>query len=317
MTSILKMPSGKPGSSKLEAWQVKEFLTEIENQNLPQQHIVLSDIYDLQPNSYSEKGSDKRRIFQKQWDIYKNYDIKTYFKLLQHYEVTPSNHTTRTYQSEAVETPGRDATDKENNASTGNVDDDAFMVDSKTASKLFSSPSKKPVVASPKFHSSSSVGRNQSIHSASLSMGSMNDVINSMVEDGSVGFDGQDFNGYVVNGSSLFYEDGTDLKPYTVQVDLSFPERNREFNILRVSNLEHNECEYRAFHIRTVIAIQDAMKWKASIPRKLPRHLRGYNERIVWIEGPSQNFWLTNPDIYFDKVNCDATQTADLKINAR
>ena len=59
------------------------------------------------------------------------------------------------------------------------------------------------------------------------------------------------------------------------------------------------------------------MKWTATIPRKLPRHLRQYQERIVWIEGPSHNFWLTNPEIYFEKVDCDATKTAHLKSNAK
>ena len=93
-----------------------------------------------------------------------------------------------------------------------------------------------------------------------------------MVEDGSQFLGVQDYTGYGEN--SLLYKDGTALKLYTMQVDSSFPERNREFDILRVTNLEHNDCKYHAVHIRTSIAIQDAMKWTATIPRKLPKYLR-------------------------------------------
>ena len=208
--------------------------------------------------------------------------------MLHQYDVTPLDHTTREYQTELGATLNTTSTegvstDRENDSSTGNVDNDATLVDS--THNPFSSPAKKTFVGLPNFHSSSSVGRN-SIHSASLSMGSMNEVINSMVEDGSLVLGGQDYSyGENSTGGSLSYKDGTALKPSTVQVDLSFPERNREFDILRVSNLEHNDCKYYAVHIRTSIAIQDAMKWTASIPRKLPKHLRQYQERIVWIEG--------------------------------
>ena len=54
---------------------------------------------------------------------------------------------------------------------------------------------------------------------------------------------GQDYTRYGEKGTirSLFYEGGTALKPYTEQVSLFFPERNCEFDILRVTNLEHND----------------------------------------------------------------------------
>ena len=61
-----------------------------------------------------------------------------------------------------------------------------MLVDS--TNNLLSFPVKEAFVGLPNFHCSSSVGGNQSIHSASLSMGSMNEMINSMVVYGSLVF---------------------------------------------------------------------------------------------------------------------------------
>ena len=53
-----------------------------------------------------------------------------------------------------------------------------------------------------------------------------------------------------------------------------------------------------------------------SIPRELPKHPYQYKERNVQIEGPFRNLWLITPEIYFEKVDSDATKTAHLKSNA-
>ena len=106
----------------------------------------------------------------------------------------------------------------------------------------------------------------------------------------------------------FFYENGTVDRPYTVTVSFSQPKRNREFKISRLSKLLNEGCEYRAIHICLPVPLQDWKKWQASIPQKLPHHLLSFKDRIVWIKGPTQIFWLKDSKLFFQNITCETTQ---------
>ena len=88
---------------------------------------------------------------------------------------------------------------------------------------------------------------------------------------------------------SSLIEEGTKSKPYIIQVNIDYPERNREFDIQRVFKMTHNSSSRNGFHIRRSIAVLDHDLWEATIPNDLPAV---YANRAVLIKGPAQDFWM-------------------------
>ena len=107
---------------------------------------------------------------------------------------------------------------------------------------------------------------------------------------------------------SSMIEEGTKTKPYIIQVDIHHPERNREFDILRVGGIIHNGYTRNGFHIRRSIAVPDHELWEATIPQNLP----SYEKRAVLIKGPSRDFSIRDSDRYHRKMACNATKNAHM-----
>ena len=100
---------------------------------------------------------------------------------------------------------------------------------------------------------------------------------------------------------------GSEDDPHIIHVDVKFPERNREFNIKRVQQMEDKAISVNGFLIRKTIPPPNANYWKAYIPTRL-KHLK---KRAIMVKGPSRSYW------YRDNVHCKqaanrctATETA-------
>jgi hypothetical protein len=97
---------------------------------------------------------------------------------------------------------------------------------------------------------------------------------------------------------------GTKEHPYILCINVNHPEHNREFNIERVSNIEHNSYTRNGFYIRLPVAPVDFDQWEASIPTHYPT----LQQRVVQVKGPSRSFWIRSTEWYHKKISCTAMQ---------
>jgi hypothetical protein len=110
--------------------------------------------------------------------------------------------------------------------------------------------------------------------------------------------------------SWLVQQNGRLNSPWIIQVNLTNPEANRDFDVQFVPGIDTDKCFSRdGFFICRSIAAPDFKLWSASIPQ-------GYNpeyaKRIILFKGPSQDFWRRTTERFHGtgKVDCTATKNA-------
>jgi hypothetical protein len=308
----------------LDPFQLKQLLQDVEAKDMDRKEVSLLNICNDDKRLYGTKGSDIRRAYQLKFNYIKGWPIDRYIDCLELHGVAPSATTLRLLRltpeaNEEVPTveeatspsnmededPGEDIEDAFGGLSI--QDDDDYEEEAST-SIVFASPVRKtrttptrtptrtPNLAgtdykrtpgrTPRTPMSPPKYRSPSLAESSISTFTYSSVTNGR-------------------------EDGTKKNPYTVFVDPSHPERNREFDIERVGKIKHNGYEYNGYHVRTPIAVPDYIHWKAFIPTELPRHLRGkFIKRAMLVKGPAHNFWIRNPTRYHMKQSCLQTSAS-------
>lgn len=104
---------------------------------------------------------------------------------------------------------------------------------------------------------------------------------------------------------------GTKKNPYFICVDVSLPERNNGFDIQYVESMNFDNSLHAGFHIRRCIPIQDGQFWEATMA---PSALVSGN-RAILVKGPSQSYWLRDPEKWYDRTKeskCQATRDKHL-----
>jgi hypothetical protein len=99
---------------------------------------------------------------------------------------------------------------------------------------------------------------------------------------------------------------GSKRSPHIININIQYPERNREFDIEHVRNIEHNNYIRTGFHIRRSTAFQDCGLWEAKLFNGDP----AIQDRSILIKGPSRDFWLTKPNLYHRNGTCKSTKYA-------
>jgi hypothetical protein len=108
-----------------------------------------------------------------------------------------------------------------------------------------------------------------------------------------------------------------------VMVNTKFPERNREFDIVRLPQIDHNHHSRSAYHIRRSVDPCDFDKWEATIPEP-SEYPDWFNQcpslfgLLMIIKGPSRTDWIRDYDRYHANIKCSETfrehKAADLEI---
>jgi hypothetical protein len=101
---------------------------------------------------------------------------------------------------------------------------------------------------------------------------------------------------------------GSKRSPHIININIQYPERNREFDVVHFQNFEHNNYIRAGFHIRRSIAFQDRHLWTAKLFTGDP----AIQDRSILIKGPSRDFWLTKPDLYHRNGTCKSTKYAHM-----
>ena len=83
---------------------------------------------------------------------------------------------------------------------------------------------------------------------------------------------------------------GDKLLPYLTFVDPKKPEASRDFEVIFVEGIQHQNHVRNGYHIQRVISPPEIDNWHMTVPKKLPRFLRDYQKRVLLVKGPSRNF---------------------------
>ena len=228
-------------SNKLQPFQVKMLLQDVEAENLQRNEIIFLEICNANEKAYGAKGSKLRRLFQKTWSYYRGMALPKYVEALYKTNITPGEVTTRLFQQddgvgneeEEAEDPeveedvvfqdddaGDEIEDDDHGDDDENIGADEFFVESSVETPAkFSARSFRSPARSFRTTSSShlvpqviprSVQAQYSIASPTLSTCSYSDV-DSTRDDLTM---------------LRWIEDGSESRPYLVRVDIIHPERN-------------------------------------------------------------------------------------------
>ena len=127
--------------------------------------------------------------------------------------------------------------------------------------------------------------------------------------------------GSLVNNGALPYhhycnQQGTMKQPWIVIVDYNRPERNMGFDIQWIEGIPHMGWKRDGYHIRRAICPLDIDKWEATIPETSGGLGPAFDDRLVLVKGPSQDYWFRDTNLYHFgpkekmRVNCKVTADA-------
>jgi hypothetical protein len=313
----------------LDQYLLKQLLQDVEETNLPRDEVNLLTICKNDERLYGEKGSDMRRSVQFKFGYMKKWSIHKYVALLDSLGVNPSAVTQAIFRDTAPideEEPVPESSDyyeEEDFTSSGidqqdegadiadvaarfagvtmaadsedNDEDDNLTMGS--AAPRFRSPVQKN---KPKYrHRTTSKTPERLVRPPREPSRTPDRLFRSpsvVVEAVEVSMVS------TCSDETMRSGDGRKEFPYVVDVDPTHPERNHIFDIER-SNTVHNAHEHLAYHIRCAIPCPDYDLWEATIPKMLPRKLRGYTKRAMLVKGPSQPSWLRDVKRYHAKLD--------------
>jgi len=100
--------------------------------------------------------------------------------------------------------------------------------------------------------------------------------------------------------------EGSRDNPYIINVNVTNPEGNREFDIQEVDKILHNNWARQGFHIRTHIGVHDKKYWNATMYRERPE----LEDRAILVTGRCRPSVYDEIDEYHRKqYSCQATKT--------
>jgi hypothetical protein len=216
-------------------WKLKQLLQDIEGTGASQDKVNLLAICKEQPRIYGNKGNKERRELQKKFSYIKAQSIGNYVKLLDKSSVVPSSKTQQLLREDkaAAEEESEDSDSDHHESSFGNL---SLQEYSGKEDHSLLSPTLSPTLSPASFLSPSSMGtpiRSNAIFSSPPQLNPISSPEPSMT-DSSSSHTTWNFGGR---------EEGTQDKPYIIHVDMHHPERNREFDIERVSGITHNSYD--------------------------------------------------------------------------
>jgi len=333
---------------KLKEPQVKQLLLDVENTGKSRQEVILHYICDDCERFYGDPASDLRRAYQKKWQYFKKLETQAYVSLLLKFGVKPGAGTQR--EQEIAEEQASDIDlssilddlslqgDPSTPPRTTAFQSPASQSSQRTTrTTFFQSPASQssqrqthtppphpPTMSDPSFKSDHQAG-GQSGGGIPDSIGQAGGQSGGGIPDsigqsgggipGSIGPDSKEPAVSTLFPTSCGSEgvpggEGTKSKPFTIQVNTAYPERNREFDIERIGNMEDRSYSRDGFHIRTrSIPIADEPYWEATIPEGY----EGLKNRVVLIKGPSKDYWLSKTETYHSSKissSCAGTKIA-------
>jgi hypothetical protein len=257
---------------KMEDWKVKQLCDNIEKSCRPRDEINLATFCNKHPNIYGNKASDLRRAVQKKFDLIKRKTIQQYAHFLDSLEVSHGTATSRELrcaafnqepatlrelepqveveaaEAESAMTEQESVTEESNSeeleSAFGNLSIRKATAPPPPTATVKVTPSKRP----PTFSLFSSPAAHTTMFSSPA--GSM------MSPDG---------NGSAFTPSTWNSNLGSKANPYQIHVDTKHPERNREFDVEFVAQIQHKNYTQSSFHIRTQMAVQDRESWEATV----------------------------------------------------
>jgi hypothetical protein len=309
----------------MDEWKVKQLCDDIEKTCRPRDEINLAYLCNKHPNIYGEKASEDRRHVQKKFDLLKRKTIKQYALFLDSLEVPYGASTLRELRRIALI---EDSSTAANNSSTAANNDDGNETDSsndntapepdlETIVENFSiasyQPTEPPIVAAtPERPLAATPLAATPLAATPLAATPVRRLLRPTTF---VGFSPNNNKNIMLSSPSPSVTHsmtnseqisetfpGSRNSPHVIEVDIAYPERNREFFVQHVNNLEHNQHVRSGFHIRRTTAVQDRDLWEAKI--------HDGQSRSILIKGPSRDWWLTQPDLYGSQFKCDATKKA-------
>ena len=250
------------GKHKLDFVVEKTLLSSIEKQGLRRDAVVLVKICDKLPDIFGESGSLARREVQEHWNNLRRRSIRSYVAHLEVFGIAPGAGT-----KQELATVGTAPSDDEDSG-----DETIVTADLPAPSKAASTPvagnksnQKKPPSSITK-KPPSSITKNKveldlSDTLARLSIASPNrrpvfSPLQAMSISTPTTTDGTE--DYSYPGSSK-------VNAIVIKVNSARPEANLIFDVQFVPRIEHNGWARAGYHIRTMIGLEDAQMWNATM----------------------------------------------------
>jgi hypothetical protein len=285
----------------MEYWKVKQLCDDIKRSCRPRNEINLASICNKHPNIYGDPASDERRAVQRKFDLLKRKTIQQYAHFLDKLELPHGAATLRELRRAAFNSVDSPPSTSTATGATTTNDNDSNETNNKTNDKTNDDTTgqlativanlsivEPPAAATPvKTPTPPFVGGflspNRFLTPNNMLSPPPSVTASSEISDNSP---------------------GSRNSPHIIDVDTAHPERNREFFVQYVDNLEHNSHIRSVFHIRCTTAVQDCDLWEATI--------HGTESRKILVKGPSRDWWLTKAELYNTQFTCDATKNAHL-----
>jgi hypothetical protein len=304
---------------------VKNLLQDIEASGKTRKEFSLIQLVEEKRHTYGEPGSEKRRLFQKKFDLLLRKTPKKYGDFLDRNHVNHGEGLKRelragldsssTVSGDSVTEEEGSVTNKSSPSSSSTSTTASSIV--KAESKRSVRPSKPPSITrhTTQFETQEPTTPPREVafgtnHLASpttttllVSPTTMYSAASSSVlttESSVVAAVLQQ-----IESLSSFRMDGSVDFPYIIMVDASKPEANWGFEVAYVQQVEHMNFNRDIYHIRKVTGVPQDNEWEASIPSKKYPTLA---DRDVLIRGPSQDYWHKDASVYHQMEFCERTK---------
>lgn len=304
-------------SEPLDPFIEKQLLHDIEQTGQHRSDIILLPLCNAKSSVYGEPGTLRRRQVQVRFNNHRRRNLKTWTKILDRFNVSYGSRTRRdisnlqqaqeTIAAEETTTADADtATATIEDEDTASVEDEDTATDEDAESVTsalgkfslgptprvnFSSPPRPPAREPEPFVAPTSA---QTSRTGGITMRSPQTPRSWNSAGGDTA---------VVDDSA---REGSKTNPYIINVNVAYPECNREFDITFVQGMEHKSYLRDGFHIRKNVSIKDRELWHA----KMCHHGEG-DESLdaIMVTGPSRDFWMFREE-YHRKLTCTPTKHA-------
>jgi hypothetical protein len=327
---------------------IKSLLQAVEEANIPRNEIKFLDLCNENILAFGTRASKLRRELQLRWHKIKTKEIRSYKKLLDKLDVTPSPCTIHQLytahmgnarsnkndddasQQSTITTEEQNEEESESEEDSGEeIEDDEGEQEEEMKPRLSSAQkraARKPAADTP---TRSTPTRRKARRTPTRSPNQtptrtpprrrLDSYSSKSATTPTYAF-GE--TARLNQGAKTFswsnYMNGTLKNPWRCPVDLNFPERHvNGLDVQFVSNMKHQgssgkEYLHDGFHIRRMVAVLDFALWEAKIPA-WGSYPPEFEERVLLIKGPSRDHWIHDTESYHEtkRVQCDSTKTAN------
>ena len=95
---------------------------------------------------------------------------------------------------------------------------------------------------------------------------------------------------------------GDKYNPYLRFADPIKLETNRDFEVIYVQGIVHQNHVRNGYHIRKAIAPPEVDDWQITVQKKLPKFLKDYRNSTLLVKGSSCDFWLQDTAGYHKEL---------------